>query len=237
MKETDQSIEFQSGKTLFIDKELYWTSFDVVNKVRIILRQQLGLKKIKAGHAGTLDPLATGLVIVCTGKSTKNITDFQDLEKEYIASLKLGESTPSFDLETKVDASFETEHITEEMVISALRKFTGEIDQIPPLYSAKYVNGTRAYVLARKGENIELKPNRINIVSIELLSFELPVIKIKIVCSKGTYIRSLVRDLGCELMSGAHLTELRRTRIGQFNVNQAIKLEEFQNSLTVFETK
>lgn len=236
MPEIPESAIFISGKILLIDKEINWTSFDVVNKIRIILKKQLGIRKIKVGHAGTLDPLATGLVIVCTGKATKSITEFQDLEKEYVAIIRLGNTTPSFDLETEIDKSYPTDHITKEKVEIALQHFLGEIDQIPPLFSAKYVNGTRAYELARKGEDIELKPNRVKIVYNELISFELPFVKLRIVCSKGTYIRSLARDIGLELNSGAHLTELRRTRIGDFTVEQAKTVNEFEKNLTGFET-
>jgi tRNA pseudouridine55 synthase len=236
MHEIPETVVFINGKILFIDKELNWTSFDVVNKVRVILKNRLGIKKIKVGHAGTLDPLATGLVIVCTGKATKSITEFQDLEKEYVATIKLGDTTPSFDLETEVDSSYATDHITREKVEMALQCFLGEIDQIPPLFSAKYVNGTRAYELARKGEEVELKPNRVKIVYIELISFELPIVKLRIICSKGTYIRSLARDIGLELKSGAHLTELRRTRIGDFTVGQAQTIKDFEKNLTGFET-
>ena len=231
MMEVINTNDFQNGKTLLINKDLDWTSFDVVNKVRIILRQQLGLKKIKAGHAGTLDPLATGLVIICTGKATKTISEFQDLEKEYEATIKLGETTPSFDLETEVDNRYQFDHITREDVENTLVKFIGDIDQIPPLFSAKYINGTRAYVFARKGEDIQLKPNRVKIVLIELLNFNLPLLKLRIVCSKGTYIRSLTRDIGLALNSGAHLIELKRTRIGCFTLDQANTLENFEKSL------
>jgi len=222
---------FQEGKVLLIDKELDWTSFDAVNKIRILLKNRLGIKKIKVGHAGTLDPLATGLIIVCTGKMTKQITSFQDLEKEYEACLKLGETTPSFDLESAVDKSYPTEHITKEGVIKVLESFVGEIDQVPPLFSAKYINGTRAYELARKGSDLELKSHKVTIMSIELIDFEMPNMKIQVRCSKGTYIRSLARDIGLALGSGAYLSELRRTRIGKYSVKDAINLNEFENTL------
>ncbi len=231
MAEKPEINEFKNGKILLIKKELNWTSFDVVNKIRIILRNRLGIKKIKVGHAGTLDPLATGLVIVCTGKATKSITEFQDMEKEYIATIKLGETTPSFDLETNVDKSYVTDHITKENVEKTIQKFLGEIDQTPPLFSAKYVNGTRAYEFARKGEEIELKPNRVKIVYIQLLLYEMPFIKLKISCSKGTYIRALARDIGLALNCGAHITELQRSRIGNFTLEQAQTLMDFEKNL------
>ncbi len=231
MPDLKESLSFQEGKVLLIDKELDWTSFDAVNKIRILLKNRLGIKKIKVGHAGTLDPLATGLIIVCTGKMTKQITSFQDLEKEYEASLKLGETTPSFDLESAVDKSYPTEHITKEGVIKVLEGFVGEIDQVPPLFSAKYINGTRAYELARKGSDLELKAHKVTIVSIEMIDFEMPYIKIRVRCSKGTYIRSLARDIGLALGSGAYLSELRRTRIGKYSVGDAINLNEFENTL------
>jgi tRNA pseudouridine55 synthase len=222
---------FLEGQVLQIDKELNWTSFDAVNKIRILLKQRLGIKKIKVGHAGTLDPLATGLIIVCTGRMTKRITGFQDLDKEYEAVLKLGETTPSFDLESETDYYYPTEHITREDVISTLEKLKGEIYQVPPLFSAKYVNGTRAYEFARKGSDIELKAQKVNISEIELMSFEMPFIRIRVACSKGTYIRSLARDIGRMLNSGAYLAELRRTRIGDFFVYNAVSISEFEKTL------
>jgi tRNA pseudouridine55 synthase len=222
---------FHEGRILLIDKELNWTSFDAVNKIRILLKNRLGIKKIKVGHAGTLDPLATGLIIVCTGKMTKQITGFQDLEKEYEAVLKLGETTPSFDLESSVDKVFPSEHITKENLISVLQSFVGEIEQVPPLFSAKYINGTRAYEYARKGSDLELKAQKVKINSIELIFFNMPFVKIRVICSKGTYIRSLARDIGQALQSGAYLSELRRTRIGQHDVNNALSILEFEKTL------
>jgi tRNA pseudouridine55 synthase len=222
---------FHEGRILLIDKELNWTSFDAVNKIRILLKNRLGIKKIKVGHAGTLDPLATGLIIVCTGKMTKQITGFQDLEKEYEAVLKLGETTPSFDLESSVDKVFPCEHITIESLISVLQSFVGEIEQVPPLFSAKYINGTRAYEYARKGSDLELKAQKVKINSIELIFFNMPFVKIRVICSKGTYIRSLARDIGQALQSGAYLSELRRTRIGQHDVNNALSILEFEKTL------
>jgi tRNA pseudouridine55 synthase len=226
------SLSFLEGRILLIDKELNWTSFDAVNKIRIILKNRLGIKKIKVGHAGTLDPLATGLIIVCTGKMTKQITSYQDQEKEYVAVFKLGETTPSFDLESSVDKTFPTDHITKDKLIDVFQRFVGEIDQVPPLFSAKYVNGTRAYEYARKGSELELKAQKIKIFSIELIHFDLPFVKVRIICSKGTYIRALARDIGKALESGAYLSELRRTRIGSLNVNNAISINEFEKSLT-----
>jgi tRNA pseudouridine55 synthase len=225
------SLSFLEGRILLIDKELNWTSFDAVNKIRIILKSRLGIKKIKVGHAGTLDPLATGLIIVCTGKMTKQITSYQDLDKEYVAVIKLGETTPSFDMESSVDKTFPTDHITKEKLIDVFQRFVGEIDQVPPLFSAKYINGTRAYEYARKGSELKLKAQKIKIFSIELIHFDLPFVKVRITCSKGTYIRALARDIGIALDSGAYLSELRRTQIGSLNVNNAISINEFEKSL------
>lgn len=231
MPDLKEISSFQEGRILLIDKELKWTSFDAVNKIRILLKNRLGIKKIKVGHAGTLDPLATGLIIVCTGKMTKQITSFQDLEKEYEAILKLGETTPSFDLESSVDKIFPTDHIAKEGLLKVLQSFVGEIEQVPPLFSAKYINGTRAYEFARKGSELELKAQKIKIFSIDLIFFDMPFVKLRINCSKGTYIRSLARDIGQALESGAYLLELRRTRIGQHNVNNALSINEFEKSL------
>ncbi len=206
-----------------------WTSFDLVNKVRYMIKRKLGVKKFKIGHAGTLDPLATGVLIVCTGKATKRIEEFQYQTKEYVATLRLGATTPSFDLEQEIDAEYPTEHITREMVEETLKTFLGEIQQIPPVYSAVKVNGKRAYDYARKGNEVELKPKLLVIDEIELLDCQLPYITIRVVCSKGTYIRALARDIGTALNSGAHLTSLRRTRVGDVTVENCISLEQFQN--------
>lgn len=233
MSDLNERTDFQAGKVLLIDKEYNWTSFDAVNKIRILLKNRLGIKKIKVGHAGTLDPLATGLIIVCTGKMTKQITSFQDQEKVYEATIKLGETTPSFDLESEVDGTYPTDHINLEKLNEVLKKFVGEIDQIPPLFSAKYINGTRAYEYARKGSEIELKSQKIKIHSIELIHFDLPFVKLRIICSKGTYIRALARDIGKSLESGAYLSDLRRTGIGQFDVKNAITMNEFEKSLII----
>lgn len=222
------SQEIVDGTVLCLDKPLEWTSFDLVKKVRIRLQNQLGVKKIKVGHAGTLDPLASGVMIVCTGRATKKIESYQAGIKEYIATIKLGETTPSFDLETEVDHTYPTAHITHELVEKALLKFTGEIKQVPPEYSAVKINGKRAYKYARKGEAVEMKPKILVIDEIEILNFSLPLLEIRIVCSKGTYIRALARDIGKELGSGGHLTALKRTRVGDFVLGQALSLEEFE---------
>lgn len=222
---------YLEGCVLFIDKPLTWTSFDVVNKIRWSLKNYLGIKKIKVGHAGTLDPLATGLIIVCTGRATKQIMQYQDLDKAYDAQIRLGASTPSFDLETEVDQSFPWEHITREMVEEALIKFTGEQEQMPPIYSAKSVDGKRAYEMARKGKKIALKKQLITIHRIKLQSIDLPKLSVYVECAKGTYIRSLAHDLGKELNSGGHLAGLRRTRIGPHKVTSAISPDNFIENL------
>ena len=222
---------FLDGAVLYIDKPLTWTSFDVVNKIRGSLRYHFGIKKIKVGHAGTLDPLASGLVIICTGKATKQIMQFQDMDKAYTAQLRLGATTPSFDLETEADQTYPWEHISREQIEKTLMEFKGEQEQMPPLFSAKSVDGKRAYVMARKGKTVELKPQKVNISSIELLSVNLPDLSLSVECSKGTYIRSLARDLGEKLNSGAHLTGLRRTRIGPYKLDKAISLENFEKNL------
>lgn len=225
--EYKQPETFLEGAVLYIDKPLTWTSFDVVNKIRKSLRLHLGIQKIKVGHAGTLDPLATGLVIICTGKATKQIMQYQEMDKAYTAEIRLGATTPSFDLETEVDLSFPWEHITKEAIDKALRDLSGDQEQMPPLFSAKSVDGKRAYVMARKGKEVELKPQQIHISQLKLLAAELPKLSVQVDCSKGTYIRSLARDLGTLLGSGAHLTALRRTRIGPYHVDQAISIENF----------
>lgn len=209
------------------DKPYEWTSFGLVAKVRYLLCKRLGVKKLKVGHAGTLDPLATGVLLVCTGKATKRIEELQAHTKEYVATLRLGATTPSFDLEKPVDAEYPTEHITREMVEETLKRFVGTIEQVPPVFSACKVNGSRAYDLARKGEEVELKAKTLVIDEMELLRCELPEIVIRVVCSKGTYIRALARDIGVALQSGAHLTALRRTRIGAVRVEDCLKLDDF----------
>lgn len=222
-------MDFISGEVLYINKPLNWTSFDLVRKLRNKLCRRLGVKKLKVGHAGTLDPLATGVMIICTGKKTKLIETFQYQTKEYIATVKLGETTPSFDLETEVDATYPTEHITEELVNQALVQFIGEIQQIPPTYSACKVEGKRAYEFAREGQDIELKPKLLAIDEIELLDYTMPEIKIRVVCSKGTYIRALARDIGLALGSGGYLTALERTRIGDITLDQCVAGEQIED--------
>lgn len=216
---------------LYFDKPLGWTSFNLVNRVRGVLSRHLGVKKLKVGHAGTLDPLATGVMILCTGKNTKLIESFQYQTKEYIATIRLGATTPSFDLETEIDAEYPTEHITEEFVKTTLSKFIGEIQQIPPKYSAIKINGKRAYEYARKGDEVELKPKTLVIDEIELLEYKMPEIVVRVVCSKGTYIRALARDIGEALNSGGHLTALRRTRIGDIKVEDCLQYDDFVNNL------
>ena len=220
-------MNFKEGEVLYFDKPLRWTSFAVVNKIRYHISRKLGVKKIKVGHAGTLDPLATGVMIICTGKATKRIEEFQYHTKEYIATLQLGATTPSYDLEKEIDATYPTEHITREMWEEVLQQFKGTIEQIPPAFSACKVDGKRAYALARKGDEVELKPKTLVIDEIELLECNLPEIKIRVVCSKGTYIRALARDIGEALQSGAHLTGLIRTRVGEVRLEDCMQVEDF----------
>jgi tRNA pseudouridine55 synthase len=227
MNDQRRSI-FEDGQVLLFDKPVYWTSFDLVNKVRIMIRSTFGIKKLKVGHAGTLDPLASGLVIICTGKATKKIDEFRDLDKEYIATFHLGKTTPSFDLETATDNHYPTGHISEEMVKDVLISFLGEQEQLPPMYSAKLLAGKRAYEFARKGIEKKLEPVTVFFREIELLSFEVPEIKIRLVCSKGTYIRSFARDLGQALQSGSYLSALERTAIGLYDVKTAYSMEKFK---------
>ena len=220
-------MDFKEGEVLYFDKPLTWTSFAVVNKVRYHLCRKLGVKKLKVGHAGTLDPLATGVMILCTGKATKRIEELQAHTKEYVATLMLGATTPSYDLEKEIDATYPTEHITRELVEETLKKFIGSIEQVPPAFSACMVDGKRAYDLARKGEEVNLKAKTLVIDEIELLECELPVIKIRVVCSKGTYIRALARDIGQALDSGAHLIGLIRTRVGEVKLEHCMQVEGF----------
>lgn len=219
-------MDFEAGEIVYFNKPLRWTSFDLVNKFRYKLTRKLGVKKIKVGHAGTLDPLATGVMIVCTGKATKRIDEFQYQTKEYVATLKLGATTPSFDLEKEIDAEYPTEHITQELVEEVLRSFVGTIQQVPPVFSACKVDGKRAYEFARNGEEVALRSKTLVIDEIELLECDLPVIRIRVVCSKGTYIRALARDIGVALRSGAHLIALERTRIGEVTLSQCLSPEE-----------
>lgn len=230
------TYDFLGGEILLFNKELKWTSFDVVNRVRYVLCKKMGIKKMKVGHAGTLDPLATGLVILCTGKATKKIEELQLGEKEYVATLKLGATTPSFDLETEEDNKADYSHVTKELLQKALQKFTGEIEQIPPVFSAVKIKGRRAFDYARKGEDVELRAKKIVIREIKIESFHLPEIKLKITCGKGTYIRALARDIGEELKCGAYLTALQRTRIGNYKLNDAFKVDFFLENLNLNET-
>lgn len=214
------------GEILYIDKPLHWSSFDAVKRVRGIMVRRLKIKKMKVGHAGTLDPLATGVMIVCTGKATKRIDELQAHTKEYVATIALGATTPSFDLETEIDATYPTEHITREMVEEVLKKFTGRIEQVPPAFSACKIDGKRAYKMARKGKEVELKAKILVIDEIELLEYSQQSIVVRVVCSKGTYIRALARDIGAALNSGGHLTALRRTRVGDVKVEDCLSVEQ-----------
>jgi tRNA pseudouridine55 synthase len=224
-------IVFEEGKVLLFDKPVYWTSFDLVNKVRTMIQSSFGIKKLKVGHAGTLDPLASGLMIICTGKATKKIDQFRDLDKEYFATFHLGETTPSFDLETETDNHYPIDHISEEMVKGVLVGFLGEQKQLPPMYSAKLIAGKRAYEFARKGIEKKLEPVTIYFREIELVSFELPEVKIRLLCSKGTYIRSFARDFGLALKSGSYLSALERSAIGEYHVKDAYSLEKFKEHI------
>ena len=236
-------MDYEAGEILCFDKPYRWTSFDLVGRVRWALCRSLGVKKLKVGHAGTLDPLATGVMIVCTGRATKRIDQLQAETKEYVATIALGATTPSFDLEHPIDATYPTAHITRELVEQSLQKFLGRIEQVPPAFSACKVNGKRAYKLARKGEDVELKPKILVLDEIELLSGPQPAepapdgtpllsITIRVVCSKGTYIRALARDIGLALGSGGHLTALRRTRVGDVRVEYCLNPEEFINGIS-----
>lgn len=219
-------MNFIDGEILYIDKPLGWTSFDAVKRLRGALSRRLGNKKIKVGHAGTLDPLATGVMILCTGRATKRIEELQSGVKEYVATIALGATTPSFDLETEIDATYPTDHITRELVEEALARFTGRIEQIPPAFSACKVDGVRAYKLARKGSDVELKPKVLVIDEMELLQFAPTEIVVRVVCSKGTYIRALARDIGEALGSGGHLSALRRTRVGDVTADKCLSVQQ-----------
>lgn len=219
-------MDFIEGEIIYVNKPLHWTSFKVVKIVRAKICHKLKIKKLKVGHAGTLDPLATGVMTVCTGKMTKEIERLQAHTKEYIATIKLGATTPSFDLETEVDATYPIEHITKEAVKEALQRFVGRIEQVPPVFSACKVDGKRAYALARQNKEVELKPKILVIDEIELLSYDMPEIKIRVVCSKGTYIRALARDIGSALHSGGHLTGLIRSRVGEVSLSDCIEMDD-----------
>ncbi|MCG9971192.1 tRNA pseudouridine(55) synthase TruB [Christiangramia crocea] len=223
--------EFKTGEILLFDKPLNWTSFQVVNKVRWLIRKRCHIKKIKVGHAGTLDPLATGLLIICTGKFTKRIPELQGQIKEYTGTITLGSTTPSYDLETEIDQNFPTEHISEELLEETRKKFIGEIEQTPPVFSALKKEGKRLYEYAREGKEIEVKSRKVEISEFEIDTENFPKIHFRVVCSKGTYIRSLAHEFGQALNSGAHLSELRRTGIGEYSVDDAMDIEYFENLL------
>lgn len=225
------NYHFEEGEVLLIDKPQGWSSFDVVKKIRNLITRHLGIKKIKVGHAGTLDPLATGLLICCTGKATKKISEFQDLNKEYVTSARLGLRTPSLDIETEPEQILPWEQVTVEQLSKTFRDFTGKYDQIPPAYSAKKIKGRRAYQLARAGEKVELPPKTVEIFSLGLLKADLPDFTFHVRCSKGTYIRSLIWDIGTTLNTGAVMTELRRTSIGDYQVDSALSPGEFEEKL------
>lgn len=232
--------DFKTGTLLLVNKPLGWTSFDVVNKIRYKIKHRLGVKKIKVGHAGTLDPMASGLLIICTGKSTKKLHELQGLTKEYTGTLTLGGTTPSYDMETEIEHIFPTDHITLELLEQARQQFIGELDQIPPMFSAIKVDGQPLYKMAREGKKIEVKPRPVHISNFELSNIDLPNIDFKVNCSKGTYIRSLVHDFGKALRSGAYLSVLCRTKIGHFHLEDSWQLEDLvaliENSEQVVES-
>jgi tRNA pseudouridine55 synthase len=232
MKKDIRQFDFQKGEVLVFDKPLDWTSFDLVQKVRNNICRKMKIRKLKVGHAGTLDPKATGVMVLCTGKATGRIESLQAEEKEYIATLQLGATTPTFDLESAEDHYFETSHISEDLFRETIKKFVGTIEQIPPRHSAIKIGGKRAYEFARKGVEVELKSKILEIKEIELIEFSSTEVKLKIVCSKGTYIRALARDIGEALQSGAYLIGLRRTRVGNIRVDQALDINEFLDSVT-----
>ena len=225
--------DFKNGQVLLIDKPLNWTSFQVVNKLRWEIKQRFNIKNIKVGHAGTLDPLATGLLIICTGKQTKEIDIYQGQIKEYTGTITLGATTPSYDLETEIDKAFSIEHISEELLKETTKQFIGEIQQKPPIFSAIKKDGKRLYELARKGETTEIKARTVTVSDFEITNINLPKVDFKVICSKGTYIRSLAFDFGIALNSGAHLSALRRTKIGEFSVDKGLSVEEFIENLKV----
>ena len=225
-KEPYPPVDFITGIVIGVDKPYRWTSFDVVKRIRGAIQKRLQVKKFKVGHAGTLDPLATGVLIVCTGRATRNIETLQAGFKEYEATIRLGATTPSFDLETEIDSTSPYEHITREEVDNVLKPFVGHIMQVPPVFSAVKIDGKRAYKYARKGKEVELKPKPLEIKEIEILDFNLPDVTLRIVCSKGTYIRAIARDLGEALGCGAHLVALRRTRVGDIGLSQCLSLDE-----------
>lgn len=225
--------DFLDGQVLLIDKPLGWSSFQAVNSLKWKIRKKFQLKKIKIGHAGTLDPLATGLLLICTGKATKTINELQGQEKEYTGTITLGGTTPSYDLETEINETYPMDHITNEMIHSTTAQFIGDIEQIPPVFSALKKDGKRLYEYAREGKEVEIKKRKVTITEFEITSISLPMVQFRVVCSKGTYIRSLAHDFGKALQSGAHLSSLKRTKIGDYNVNKAITPEEFGNLLQI----
>jgi tRNA pseudouridine55 synthase len=226
-----KEYDFKGGEVLLVNKPLKWTSFDVVNKLRYTIKHKLGVKKIKVGHAGTLDPLADGLLIICTGKKTKTIESLMGLEKTYSGIIRLGGTTPSYDLETEVDNSSPTEHLTDELIHLKASEMVGEQDQYPPIFSAKKVQGKKAYDLARKGEEVELKPKRVEISAFEITKIDGLDVHFFIRCSKGTYIRSIANDLGKSLNSGGHLAALRREGIGSYSLDRAMSVDEWINEI------
>ncbi len=226
-----QADDFNNGQVLSINKPLTWTSFQTVNKMKWLLKSKLGLKKIKIGHAGTLDPLASGLLLVCTGKFTKRITELQAQTKEYTGTFYIGATTPSYDLETEIDATFPISHISDELIQSQIALFTGEIDQKPPIFSAIKKEGKRLYEHARAGETVEIASRKTTIYEFEITRIALPEVDFRVVCSKGTYIRSLAFDFGIALQSGAHLTKLIRTKIGDYALENAMSIEDFEELL------
>jgi len=236
MGDTARTYDFEKGEVLLFDKALDWTSFDLVRKVRNHLTRAIGVKKLKVGHAGTLDPKATGLMILCTGKATKSIDSIQAQVKEYVATIKLGATTPSFDLESEEDVTYPTSHITLPLIQEVLNDFKGEQMQVPPIFSAVKVDGKRAYEHARKGEDVKLNAKLIQLYELEVVEFDGTNLVLRVVCSKGTYIRALARDLGKALNSGAYLTGLRRTKIGDYQVGEAMSLEYFLENLNLFVT-
>ncbi|PRX52491.1 tRNA pseudouridine(55) synthase TruB [Salegentibacter salegens] len=223
--------DFQTGQILVFDKPLEWTSFQLVNKVRWLIRKSCGIKKIKVGHAGTLDPLATGVLVICTGKFTKRIPELQGTEKEYTGTFTLGATTPSYDMETEVDKTFETAHIAEEDLDGAALQLTGEIQQTPPVFSALKKDGKRLYEYARKGEDVKLESRPVTIHKFEVDAPRFPIVDFKIICSKGTYIRSMANDFGIALGSGAYLSSLKRTRVGEFTIENSLDLQSFEKLL------
>jgi len=223
--------DYKDGQVLLIDKPLQWTSFQVVNKLRWLIRKNFGIKKIKVGHAGTLDPLASGLLIICTGKYTKRIEEFMGQTKEYTGTITLGATTPSYDLETEIDQTFSVDHLSEDCIRKVTAQFIGDIEQYPPIFSALKKEGKRLYEYARKGEEVAVTPRKITINEFEITRIEIPEVDFRVVCGKGTYIRSLAYDFGKALENGGHLSALRRTKIGTFSVEDAISPEIFENQL------